>query len=87
VQTVNDSSVCPLRSYGTCPWAGYFDNCQPAEGKASEAQTAGPAKLVISVQMPEESAGHKPVASQRKIAGIAGRQNLFRPGFSITKKS
>ena len=87
VRPVNDSSVCPVRSYGSCPWAGYFDNCQPAEGKPSETQQAGPAKLVISVQIPDGSAGHKPGASQRKIAGITGRQNLLRPGSSITKKS
>src|SRR5664280_1340996 len=40
VQTVNDRSVCPLRSNGSCPWAGYFDSCQPPESGASEPQTA-----------------------------------------------
>ena len=87
VRPANDRSVCPLRSNGSCPWAGYFDSCQPPESGASETQKAGSAKLVISVQIPDESAGHKPVASQRKIAGIAGRQIPLRPGFSITKKS
>jgi len=87
VRPVNDSSVCPVQSYGSCPWAGYFDNCQPAEGRTPETQKDGSAKLVISVQIPDESAGHKPVASQRKIAGNAGRQNLLRSGSSITKKS
>jgi hypothetical protein len=87
VRPVNDSLVCPLRSKGLCPWAGAFDNCQPAEGGASETQKAGSARLVINVQIPDKSVGHKPVASQRKIAGIAGQQNLLRPGSLITKKS
>jgi AraC-like DNA-binding protein len=82
VRPVNDSLVCPLRSNGLCPWAGNFDNCQPAENGASETQKAGSARLVISVQIPHKSIGHKRVASQRKIAGIAGRQNLLRPGSS-----
>ena len=87
VRPVNDSSVCPLRSNGACPWDGNFDKCQPAEDKPSATQKAGSAKLVISVQLPDEGVGHKPVASRRKIAGIAGRQNLLRPGALITKKS
>ena len=82
VRPVNDSLVCPLRSNGLCPWAGNFDNCQPAENGASETQKAGSARLVISVQIPHKNVGHKRVASQRKIAGIAGRQNLLRPGSS-----
>jgi AraC-like DNA-binding protein len=86
VRPVNDG-VCPLRSNGLCSWAGNFDNRQPVEGKASKTQKAGPARLVIRVQIPDESAGHKPVASQRKIAGIADRQNSLRPGSLITKKS
>jgi AraC-like DNA-binding protein len=84
VRPVHDSSACPLRSNSLCPWAANVDNCQPAEGGASETQKVGPAKLVarlvIGVKIPDESVGHKPVASQRKIAGIAGRQNLLRPG-------
>ena len=84
VRPVKDSLACPLRSNSLCPWAGNVDNRQPAEGGASETQKAGPAKLVarlvIGVQVPDESVGHKPVASQRKIAGIPGRHNLFRPG-------
>ena len=87
VGPVNDSVVCPLRSKGLCPWAGAFDNCQSAENGVSETQKAGSSRLVISVQIPDKSVGHKPVASQRKIAGIAGRQNLPRPGSLITKKS
>lgn len=86
VRPVNDGVVCPLRSKGLCPWDGAFDNCQPAEDEASETQKAGSTRLVISVQIPDKSAGHKPVASQRKIAGIAGPQNLLRPDSLITKK-
>ena len=80
VHPVNDSLVCPLRSNGLCSLAGNFDNRLPAEGEASKTQKAGPTRLVISVQIPDKSVGHKPVASQRKIVGIAGRQNLLRPG-------
>ncbi len=80
VRPVNDSLGCPLRSNGWCPWAGDFDNRQPAEGEASETQKAGSARLVIGMQIPDENVGHKPVAKQRKIAGIAGRQKLLRPG-------
>ena len=88
VRQFSDSPVCPLRSNGACPWAGNFvEKCQPVEGGAAEPQKSGSAKLVISVQIPEESAAHKPVAGQRKIAGIAGRQILLRPGSLITKKS
>jgi len=79
VRPVNDRLACPLRSNGLCPWTRNFDNGQPAEGEASETQKAGSARLVIGVRVPDESVGHKPVASQRKIAGIAGRQNLLRP--------
>ena len=71
VRPVNDSLACPLRSNGSCPWAGNFDNRQPVEGEASETQKAGPARLVIGVQILDESVGHKPVASQREIAGIS----------------
>ena len=77
---VNDSAACPLRSKGLCPWTGKFDNCQPAEGGASEPQKAGPARPVIGMQIPDESVGHKPAARQRKIAGITDRQNQLRPG-------
>jgi AraC-like DNA-binding protein len=87
IRPVNDSLVCPLQSHSLCPWVGNFDNCQPAEGGASKTQKAGSARLVINVQIPGESVGHKPAASQRKIAGIAGRKNLLRPGSLITKKS
>ena len=87
VRPVNDRLVCPLRSKGLCAWAGNFDNCQPAEGEASETQKAGSARLVIGRQIPDESVAHKPVASRRKIAGIAGRQNLLRPGSLITERS
>jgi AraC-like DNA-binding protein len=80
VRSLNDSSVCRLRSNGLCPWASNLDNCQQAEGDASKTQKAGPTRLVISMQIREKSVGHKPVASQRKITGIAGRQNLLRPG-------
>jgi AraC-like DNA-binding protein len=80
VRPVNDSSGCRLRSNGLCPWASNLDNCQQAEGGASKTQKAGPTRLVIRVQIPDKNVGHKPVASQRKIAGIAGRQNLLRPG-------
>jgi AraC-like DNA-binding protein len=79
VHPVNDSSVCSLRSDGLCPWAGNFDNCQPAEDEASKTRKAGPTRLVIGVQILDKSVGHKPVAGQRKFAGIAGRQNLLRP--------
>ena len=87
VRPVNDSLVCPLRSNGLCQWAGNVDNCQPAEGGAAETQKAGAARLVIGMHIQDENVGHKPVASQRKIAEIAGRQNFLRPGSSITKKS
>lgn len=87
LRPVNDSVVCPLRSNGLCPWAGNFDNCQPPKDGASETQKAGPARLVINVQIPNKSVEHKPVARQRKIAGIAGRQNLLQPGSLIIKKS
>ena len=80
VHPVNDDSVCFWQSNGLCPWTGNFDNCQPAESEASKTQKAGPARLVISMQIPDESVGHKPVASRRKIAGFAGRQNLLRHG-------
>jgi AraC-like DNA-binding protein len=82
VPPVNDGVNCPLRSKGLCPWAGNFDNCQPAENGASETQKAGSARLVINVQIPHKNVGHKRVASQRKIAGIAGQKNLLRPGSS-----
>jgi AraC-like DNA-binding protein len=87
VRPVNGSLVCPLRSNSLCSRADNFDNCQPAEGEASKTQKAGSARLVISMQIPDESVGHKLVAGQRKIAGIAGRQNLLRPVSLITKKS
>jgi AraC-like DNA-binding protein len=80
VRPVNDKLACPLRSNGSCSLAGNFDNRQPVEGGASKTQKAGPTRLVIRVQIPDKSVGHKPVASQRKIAGIADRQNLLRPG-------
>ncbi len=80
VRPVNDSLGCPLRSNGWCPWAGNSDNRQQAEGEASETPKAGSASLVIGMQIPDESVGPKPVAKQRKIAGIAGRQKLIRPG-------
>jgi AraC-like DNA-binding protein len=80
VRPVNDSLVCPLQSNSLCSRAGNFDNRQPAEGETTKTQKAGPARLVIRVQIPDKSVGHKPVTSQRKIAGIVGRQNLLRPG-------
>jgi AraC-like DNA-binding protein len=80
VPLVNNNSVCPLRSNGSCPWVGNSDKHQPAKGEASKTQKAGSARLVISVQIPDKSVGHKPLARQRKIAGIASRQNLLRPG-------
>jgi AraC-like DNA-binding protein len=70
VRPANDSVACPLRSNDLCLWAGNFDNRQPVEGGASKTQKASPTRLVIRVQIPDKSVGHKPVASQRKIVGI-----------------
>ncbi len=86
VRPVNDSLVCPLQSHSLCPWTANADDCQPAEGETPKTQKAGPARLVISMQVPDERVAHKPVASQRKSAEIAGRQNLPRPGSLTTKK-
>jgi AraC-like DNA-binding protein len=80
VRPVDDSPVCALRSNGLCPWASNLANCQPAEGGTPKTQKAGPTRLVIGMQILDKSVGQKPVAGQRKIAGIAGRQNLLRPG-------
>jgi AraC-like DNA-binding protein len=52
---VSDSLVCPLRSHVD----RNFNNCQPAEGEASKTWKAGSAGLVIGVQIPDESVGHK----------------------------
>jgi AraC-like DNA-binding protein len=68
VRPVNDGSVCSWQSNGLCPWIGNFDDRQSAEGEASKTQKAGPARLVIGVQISDESVGHKTVASRRKIA-------------------
>jgi len=81
IRPVDDSLACFWQSNGLCPWTGRLDDRQPAEGEAAKARKAGLARLVISVQIPEGSIGYKPVTGQRKIGGIAGRQNLPRTGF------
>jgi AraC-like DNA-binding protein len=79
VRPVNDGLVCSWQLNGLCPWTGNFDRCQPAEGEASKTQRAGPARLVISVQIPDEGVGHKPVAGRRKIAGISCAESAACP--------
>jgi len=81
IRPVNDGVVCSWLSNGLCPWTGSFDYCRPAEGEASKTRGAAPARLLIHMQIPDESLGHKPAAGRQNIAGIAGRQNLLRPGF------
>jgi AraC-like DNA-binding protein len=71
VRPVNDKLICPMKSNGLCSWAGNFDNRQLLEGGASKTQKAGPTRLVIGVQILDKGVGHKPVASQQKIAGIS----------------
>ncbi len=79
VRPADDSLVCPLHSNILCPWTKNFDNRQPAEGEASKTQKAGPARLVIGMQLSDESVGRKPVASQRKIAGISCAESAACP--------
>ena len=73
VRPVDDNAACPMQAKGLCPWVGFFDHSQLAEGRGSETQQATLARLrlLISMQSADEMAGHKPTAGQRKTGRMA----------------